>query len=73
MCSLSILSIRDHSKYYNCTCSFHNIKDYFKRFTYNNCTKMTMNPATKQKIAIILNVSKTVFHWGFIPAILFLG
>ena len=32
-----------------------------------------MNPATKQKIAIILNVSKTVFHWGFIPAILFLG
>ncbi|KAF3430617.1 hypothetical protein E2986_13806 [Frieseomelitta varia] len=34
---------------------------------------MTMTPATKQKIAIILNVSKTVFHWGFIPAILFLG
>ncbi|XP_043599029.1 mitochondrial import receptor subunit TOM7 homolog [Bombus pyrosoma] len=34
---------------------------------------MAMSPSTKQKIAIVLDVSKTIFHWGFIPAILFLG
>lgn len=32
-----------------------------------------MCPRTKQKVAIILDVSKAIFHWGFIPAILFLG
>lgn len=34
---------------------------------------MAMCPRTKQKVAIILDVSKAIFHWGFIPAILFLG
>ncbi|XP_018359200.1 PREDICTED: mitochondrial import receptor subunit TOM7 homolog [Trachymyrmex cornetzi] len=34
---------------------------------------MVLSPTTKQRIAIVLNVSKFVFQWGFIPAILFLG
>ncbi|XP_076381349.1 translocase of outer membrane 7 [Megalopta genalis] len=34
---------------------------------------MALSSSTKQKIAIILDVSKTIFHWGFIPTILFLG
>lgn len=35
--------------------------------------KMSLNPTTKQRIAIVLDVSKFVFQWGFIPAVLFLG
>ncbi|XP_011051605.1 PREDICTED: mitochondrial import receptor subunit TOM7 homolog [Acromyrmex echinatior] len=34
---------------------------------------MVLSPTTKQRIAIVLNVSKFVFQWGFIPAVLFLG
>ncbi|EFN77668.1 mitochondrial import receptor subunit TOM7 homolog [Harpegnathos saltator] len=34
---------------------------------------MSLNPATKQRIAIVLNMSKFVFQWGFIPAVLYLG
>jgi import receptor subunit TOM7 len=34
---------------------------------------MALNPITKQRIAIVLDVSKFVFQWGFIPAVLFLG
>ncbi|XP_076234933.1 translocase of outer membrane 7 [Calliopsis andreniformis] len=34
---------------------------------------MSLSPNTKQKIAIVLDVSKVIFHWGFIPAVLFLG
>ncbi|NP_001155867.1 translocase of outer mitochondrial membrane 7 homolog isoform X1 [Nasonia vitripennis] len=34
---------------------------------------MSLSPQTKQKISVVLNVSKTVFHWGFIPAVLYLG
>ncbi|XP_003702987.1 translocase of outer membrane 7 isoform X2 [Megachile rotundata] len=34
---------------------------------------MALSPSTKQKIAIVLEVTKVVFHWGFIPAVLFLG
>ncbi|XP_017884686.1 mitochondrial import receptor subunit TOM7 homolog [Ceratina calcarata] len=34
---------------------------------------MAMTPRAKQRIAIVLEVTKVVFHWGFIPAILFLG
>jgi len=35
--------------------------------------EMALNPVTKQRIAIVLDVSKFVFQWGFIPAVLFLG
>ena len=35
--------------------------------------KMTLSPQVKQKISIVLNISKTAFHWGFIPALLYLG
>ncbi|XP_012255426.1 mitochondrial import receptor subunit TOM7 homolog [Athalia rosae] len=34
---------------------------------------MSFSPQTKQKISIVVNVTKVVFHWGFIPAVLFLG
>ncbi|KAI4495874.1 hypothetical protein M0802_008280 [Mischocyttarus mexicanus] len=34
---------------------------------------MALSPSTKQKIAIVLDVSKVVFHWGFIPTVLYLG
>ncbi|OXU20640.1 hypothetical protein TSAR_014391 [Trichomalopsis sarcophagae] len=34
---------------------------------------MSLSPQTKQKISVVLNVSKTVFHWGFIPAVLYLA
>lgn len=34
---------------------------------------MALSPQTKQKIAVVLDASKVVFHWGFIPAVLYLG
>ncbi|XP_076161570.1 translocase of outer membrane 7 [Ptiloglossa arizonensis] len=34
---------------------------------------MAINPKIKQKIAIVLDASKVIFHWGFIPVVLFLG
>ncbi|XP_063985643.1 mitochondrial import receptor subunit TOM7 homolog [Diachasmimorpha longicaudata] len=34
---------------------------------------MALSPATKQKIAVVLEVTKTVFHWGFMPTVLYLG
>ncbi|XP_074107235.1 translocase of outer membrane 7 isoform X2 [Cotesia typhae] len=34
---------------------------------------MAMTPRTKQKIATVLKISKTIFHWGFIPTVLYLG
>ncbi|XP_023245027.1 mitochondrial import receptor subunit TOM7 homolog [Copidosoma floridanum] len=34
---------------------------------------LTLTPRTKQKIAVVMSISKTVFHWGFIPAVLYLG
>ncbi|XP_029170439.1 mitochondrial import receptor subunit TOM7 homolog [Nylanderia fulva] len=34
---------------------------------------MSLNPTTKQRIVIVMDVSKFVFQWGFIPAVLFLG
>ncbi|CAN7996133.1 unnamed protein product [Ixodes pacificus] len=32
-----------------------------------------MSPEMKQKVAVVLTVTREVFHWGFIPAILYLG
>lgn len=34
---------------------------------------MTMTPKAKQRVAVVLNVAKVVFHWGFMPAVLYLG
>ncbi|XP_011865359.1 PREDICTED: mitochondrial import receptor subunit TOM7 homolog [Vollenhovia emeryi] len=34
---------------------------------------MVLSPTAKQRVAIVLNVSKFVFQWGFIPSIIFLG
>lgn len=34
---------------------------------------MSFSPRTKQKISIVLETTKVVFHWGFIPAVLYLG
>ncbi|XP_033225683.1 mitochondrial import receptor subunit TOM7 homolog [Belonocnema kinseyi] len=34
---------------------------------------MALAPTTKQKIGIVLSASKVVFHWGFIPMVLYLG
>ncbi|KAL0108114.1 hypothetical protein PUN28_015012 [Cardiocondyla obscurior] len=34
---------------------------------------MVLRPTTKQRLAIVVNVTKFMFQWGFIPAILFLG
>ena len=32
-----------------------------------------MRKETKKRIQKVLKVSKTVFHWGFIPLIIYLG
>lgn len=34
---------------------------------------MDLSTKTKEKIAIVLDISKTVFHWGFIPAVIYIG
>ncbi|XP_014223203.1 mitochondrial import receptor subunit TOM7 homolog [Trichogramma pretiosum] len=34
---------------------------------------MTLSPKVKQKISVVLALSRTAFHWGFIPAVLYLG
>ncbi|XP_011494682.1 PREDICTED: mitochondrial import receptor subunit TOM7 homolog [Ceratosolen solmsi marchali] len=34
---------------------------------------MMLTQNTKQKIGIVINISKSVFQWGFIPAVLYLG
>uniref|UniRef100_G3MRJ7 Mitochondrial import receptor subunit TOM7 homolog n=1 Tax=Amblyomma maculatum TaxID=34609 RepID=G3MRJ7_AMBMU len=32
-----------------------------------------MSPETKEKAALVLFVAKKVFHWGFIPTVLYMG
>ncbi|KAL5948502.1 mitochondrial import receptor subunit TOM7 homolog [Microplitis demolitor] len=34
---------------------------------------MAMTPRTKQKVSTVLEITKTVFHWGFIPTVIYLG
>ncbi|XP_012220865.1 mitochondrial import receptor subunit TOM7 homolog [Linepithema humile] len=34
---------------------------------------MGLSPTTKQRIAIVMDVTKFIFQWGFIPSVLFLG
>ena len=32
-----------------------------------------MNEATKKRLGAVVGVGKTLFHWGFIPTVLYLG
>ena len=32
-----------------------------------------LSPETKKRLATVINVAKTVFHIGFVPAVLYLG
>ncbi|XP_065352100.1 mitochondrial import receptor subunit TOM7 homolog [Cloeon dipterum] len=32
-----------------------------------------MEPGTKQRLAKVSALARTVFHWGFIPTVLYLG
>lgn len=32
-----------------------------------------MNPDMKERVQVVFECVKTVFHWGFIPAVLYLG
>ncbi|XP_051174744.1 mitochondrial import receptor subunit TOM7 homolog [Leptopilina boulardi] len=34
---------------------------------------MSLSPKAKQRVGAVLNVTKVVFHWGFMPAVLYLG
>ena len=32
-----------------------------------------MRPETKKRVQTVIKFSKTTFHWGFIPLIIYLG
>ena len=32
-----------------------------------------LSPDTKRKLTAVVNVGKTIFHWSFIPTVLYLG
>ncbi|KAK8379305.1 hypothetical protein O3P69_019291 [Scylla paramamosain] len=34
---------------------------------------MKLSPDAKQRLQTVLNIGKTVFHWGFLPLVLYLG
>ncbi|CAB3382446.1 Hypothetical predicted protein [Cloeon dipterum] len=34
---------------------------------------LKMEPGTKQRLAKVSALARTVFHWGFIPTVLYLG
>ncbi|XP_055697535.1 mitochondrial import receptor subunit TOM7 homolog [Phlebotomus papatasi] len=34
---------------------------------------MPLTPGAKDRLRIVFSVVKTVFHWGFIPGVLYLG
>lgn len=34
---------------------------------------MGLSPDAKERLGVVFNIAKTVFHWTFIPAILYLG
>lgn len=38
-----------------------------------NYVKMKLSPDAKQRLQTVLNISKTTFHWGFLPLVLYLG
>ncbi|XP_043474120.1 mitochondrial import receptor subunit TOM7 homolog [Leptopilina heterotoma] len=34
---------------------------------------MALSTKSKQRVSVVLNMTKVVFHWGFMPAVLYLG
>ncbi|KAJ6642086.1 Mitochondrial import receptor subunit TOM7 like [Pseudolycoriella hygida] len=34
---------------------------------------MGLSPDAKERLGFVFEVTKTIFHWGFIPAVLYLG
>lgn len=35
--------------------------------------KMSLSPDAKERLGVVFEVAKTVFHWGFIPTVIYLG
>lgn len=34
---------------------------------------MGLSPDAKERLAVVFEIAKTALHWGFIPAVLYLG
>ncbi|XP_055644679.1 mitochondrial import receptor subunit TOM7 homolog [Toxorhynchites rutilus septentrionalis] len=34
---------------------------------------MNLSPGAKERLGVVFEVVKTTFHWGFVPAVLYLG
>ncbi|XP_037041605.1 mitochondrial import receptor subunit TOM7 homolog [Bradysia coprophila] len=34
---------------------------------------MGLSPDAKERLGVVFGVTKTIFHWGFIPAVIYLG
>lgn len=34
---------------------------------------MGLSPDAKERLAVVFEVAKTAFHWGFIPTVIYLG
>lgn len=34
---------------------------------------MGLSPDAKERLGVVFEVTKTIFHWGFIPAVIYLG
>lgn len=34
---------------------------------------MALSPDAKERLAVVVNITTTVFHWGFIPVVLYMG
>ena len=32
-----------------------------------------LSSEAKDRLSVVINVGKTVFHWGFVPTVLYLG
>uniref|UniRef100_A0A1B0EZE0 Uncharacterized protein n=2 Tax=Lutzomyia longipalpis TaxID=7200 RepID=A0A1B0EZE0_LUTLO len=40
---------------------------------FQNFHTMSLTPEAKERLRIVFSVAKTVFHWGFIPGVLYLA
>lgn len=40
---------------------------------YFRTKNITMSEGAKQRLSIVIDLAKTVFHYGFIPTVLYLG
>ena len=48
-----------------------NIINNFFFFKFQNMVKLSQD--TKHRLGVIINAGKTIFHWGFMPAVIYLG